>query len=224
MPQTTAERLDRLEQENADLKAEVDRLKGKVEPPPPPAPVLPYGGQPYVEPRGASVTVQGDPLPPDLTEADICELRRIVGVAHPHLTVLPRGVSEHQALRQFANALRAVGMLFGCNELDEKHALSWWVDHVQSVADRGAGHNDFTGSDFTAAALALGVWHRAWSPSSPIEFGLVRWVSYGSGKVTWPLKDKWRETLKRGQILPPHVPARVPLDSRTGRVAAGPDR
>lgn len=220
MPQSTAERLDRLEAENADLKAEVARLKAKLEPPAPaPAP----GGRPYVEPR-VSVTVIADPPPPDLTDDDLRELRRIVGLAHPGLISLPCGVSDHQALRQFANALRTVGRLYGCDELDDKHALSWWFDHVQSVADRDDGHNDFTGSDFTAAALALGVWYRAWSPSSHIEFALLRWVSHGSGKVSWPLKDQWRETLKRGRILPPHAPAREPIDHRTGRLAVGSDR
>jgi hypothetical protein len=211
---TTSDRLDRLEAENVALRAEVDRLRAKVDPPPPPPPDYRYGGKPVVA-RHATVTTYADPPPPPVSEKDLRDLRRIVGLAHPGLISKPDGTSEDEALARFTNAFHAVAKLYRTPELDTKRTVAWWLDYARSVAGPDAGQADFGRNDLMAAALAHGVAYRAWGADMVPEFALAPYRLMG--ETMHPMGDHWRMVLRQGQVLPPSKPLRGPVDPKTGR-------
>ena len=203
---STSDRLDRLEAENAALKAEVDRLKNKVEPPkpPPPPPIIHNGSIGSLQtPGGIEVRTIPDPPPPEMTWENVRDLRRMVGKAYPRLISLSSAVTEQQALQRFYNALHAVQNFHGTDRLDTEHTLSWWVDKARDVVAHGSDQPGFDGHDFTAAAMALNVPCREWTNGTAMHFAMLSFVSFGSSAYNFPLKDQWRVTLERGAILSP---------------------
>ena len=209
MPSNTSERLDRLEAENAILKAELARLTGEAEPRPEPAaapPATPYQA-PRLEVRHVT-PVSGLVMPSD---DQMRALYAIVSKAHPKLVREPhRGEWTQAPFNDFAAAFVAMGNLGRTPQPDGKHSLGWWVDHAIFGAPGAKGQRAFGDAEFVLAALAHGdVPYRPYADGSPWEFGLMPYTGQGT-----PAGDAWRRVLASGRISPPAAPARVPRDAR----------
>jgi hypothetical protein len=119
---------------------------------------------------------------------------------------------ERQYVEGFTNSFRALGHIGRAETVYTKHYLTYWQEHCEEILRSMGkfGHVD----GLLAASIAHGdICYRVPNAAQGIvaELGLLH---FGSGRLC---KNKWRDVLNTGQLLPP-APVSRPQHSQSARV------